>query len=177
MTKIIGLTGYKQSGKSTAAKYIAENYGYVRVNFKDALVQEIKDNFPDLLEEMVNTHLIESVDDLFQQKPPLMRALMQNYGTEVRRNDDPKYWVKKWIKEMQEHESVVTDDVRFLNEAHAVTANGGKIIHIERTDITTGGNHLSETEQDMIVCHYNVTTEFNNLEDMYEQIDNIIAQM
>ena len=101
---IIGFTGYKQSGKSTAAKYLEEKYNFTRINFKDALVQEIKDNFPDLLEEICLIYEEFSfpkegdgvdfgIENMFQTKPPLMRALLQNYGTEVRRKDDQHYWV------------------------------------------------------------------------------------
>lgn len=49
---IIALKGFKQVGKSTAASYLEEKYGFFRVNFKDALVAEIKQNFPDLLREI-----------------------------------------------------------------------------------------------------------------------------
>jgi len=46
---IIGFVGFKQVGKSTAAKYLEKKYGAKRVNMKDGLVAELRKNFPDLL--------------------------------------------------------------------------------------------------------------------------------
>ena len=121
--KLIGLVGFKQSGKSTAAKYLEEKYGFVRHNMKDALIAEIKQNFPDLLEGIAKAHpditggmfLDEAIQTLFEIKPPLMRALMVNYGTEVRRRQDKNYWVKAWLATPVFQNNIVTDDVRFIN--------------------------------------------------------------
>ena len=177
---IIGLVGFKQVGKSTAAKYLEEKYGFTRHNFKDALVQELKDNFPDLLEKIcVNesrtriTRDVVTVDKLFQEKPPLMRALMQNYGTDVRRKDSPNYWTQQWVKNLDIGKTVV-DDVRFLNEAEAVKLGGGIIIRLTRSDIETGGTHLSETEQLEIVADHTIECDPGDHEALYRALDDII---
>ena len=47
---IIGLCGYKGSGKTTACNIIKKHLDdVVQINFKDALIEEIKEKFPDLL--------------------------------------------------------------------------------------------------------------------------------
>lgn len=175
--------GFKLSGKSTAAKYY-ESKGFTRLNFKDALVKEMKDNFPDLLQEIGDVETkydrgfadqIETVDDLFTYKPPLMRALMQNYGTDVRRKDNDNYWTDKWgMAYAALHPTdVVVDDVRFLNEAAEIKKYGGKIIRIVRSDITSGGDHVSETEHLEIKADYTVEVEpgdHNGLERKLEEI-------
>lgn len=170
---IIGLTGFKQVGKSTAAKYL-ESKGFVRHDFKDALVAEIKEKFPDLLEEIRYTESETEVGNLFQTKPPLMRALMQNYGTEVRRGDDPDYWVKKWAKNSYGHAKIVCDDVRFLNEASKVKERGGIIIRLTRPDMPTGGTHRSETEQLEIVADHTIECEAGDFEKLYRELDKIV---
>jgi hypothetical protein len=191
MTQIIGLVGFKQSGKSTAATHLEQKYGFVRHNFKDALVAEIKEKFPDLLREIENQYFrnrffacdisLKNGFDLFTTKPPLMRALMQNYGTEVRRKDDPDYWVKEWIDklhylaDMCGHEKFVTDDVRFLNEANAIKMGSGTIIRLVRTDITTGGDHKSETEQLEIVPDHTITVGPGEHDKLYTALDEILA--
>ena len=181
---IYGLTGYKQSGKSEAAKHLA-NKGFTRLNFKDALVAELKDNFPDLLHQIADVQLYGdvisvakpkvTVDWLFEEKPPLMRALMQNYGTDVRRKDDPNYWVKQWEYAYADlHPTdVVVDDVRFLNEAEAIRKMGGKIIRIVRSDIQNGGSHVSETEQDQIVPDYTIEVAEGDLEGLRAKLDEL----
>jgi hypothetical protein len=181
---LIGLVGFKQSGKSTAAKYLEEKYGYVRHNFKDALIKEIKQNFPDFLIEIAcifyelpKEQITKAdIDNLFNVKPPLMRALMINYGTEVRRREDADYWVKQWRTSYMDKipSSIVCDDVRFKNEAWTIWAGGGKIVRIIRTDIPTGGNHPSETEQLEIEADYTIELGQGEQDKLYAFLDEIV---
>ena len=183
---IVGLIGLKQVGKSTAATHLKENHGFVGHNFKDALVKEMKDNFPDLLHEILShTDLygdlqnhpdLQSVDDLFKFKPPLMRALMQNYGTEVRRGDSRNYWTKQWRLALPPKQDVVVDDVRFINEAKMVKANDGILIRLTRPDVTPTDGHSSEKEQMKIEADYTIDVEQGDHEGLYNRIDEIINQ-
>jgi len=172
MANIIGLVGFKQVGKSTAAKYLEDKYGFTRHNFKDAMVQEIKDNFPDLLKELEYYYNL-TIDELFIQKPPLMRALMQNYGTDVRRKDNRNYWTQQWFENLAIGKTVA-DDVRFLNESEAVKLGGGIIIRLTRSDIETGGTHASETEQLEIVADHTIECNPGDHEALYRALDEIV---
>lgn len=176
---IIGLVGFKQVGKSTAAKHL-EGRGFTRINMKDALVAEIKKNFPDLLNEYIEAYKavgdILTVDDLFEIKPPFMRALMQNYGTEVRRGDNDSYWTDQWKDAVENcsNSHIVVDDVRFLNEAEAVKEQGGIIIRLTRPDIATGGTHASETEQLQIIADHIIECKAGEHGTLYNALDEII---
>lgn len=176
---IIGFVGFKQVGKSTAAKYLEEKYNARRVNMKDALVAEIKKNFPDLLVTIVSAYDHQmNVDQLFMDKPPLMRALLQNYGTEVRRGDKDSYWTDRWeesVAHQNKHRLIVTDDVRFLNEAAVVKKHDGVIVRLTRTDIATGGTHASETEQLQIVADHTIECAAGEHERLYRELDRIMA--
>jgi hypothetical protein len=147
---IIGLTGLKQSGKSTASAYLQQKYGFVNLNFKTAMIEEIKRLFPLFLDKEAEIHRC-TVDDLFNLKPGSFRQFMQNYGTELRRDSDTNYWVNKWLTSANKlwytgQSKIVVDDVRFLNEAEAIKIAGGKIIRIIRKGQVTPDNHTSETE-------------------------------
>lgn len=148
--KIVGITGKLGVGKTTAADFLIER-GFVKVGFKDAIVKEITERFPNLLIEIAKH---EPFDPTMRTKGPLLRALMQHYGTEVRRRDDEHYWIKAWKATAYSHiirgKSVVCDDVRFLNEVEAIRELGGKIIRLTRPDVTTTGSHASEVEMDAI---------------------------
>ena len=148
---IIGLIGFKQVGKSTAAKHL-EGRGFIRISMKDALVAELRKNFLNLLMDLADIYGL-SIDELFDQKPPAMRSLMQHYGTEVRRGDKDSYWTDQWEDAVQKSgtQHVVVDDVRFFNEAEAVRRQGGILTRLVRPDITSGGTHASEAEQLQIV--------------------------
>lgn len=171
---IIGLIGFKQVGKSTAAKHL-EGRGFIRINMKDALVAELRKNFPDLLRELSQAYHMD-VDKLFENKPPAMRALMQNYGTEVRRADKDSYWTDQWELSAgnSENRNIVVDDVRFINEAEAVRRQGGILIRLTRPDITDGGTHSSETEQLSIVADHTIECKAGEHETLYKAIDDII---
>lgn len=179
---LIGFTGKKQSGKTTATMYLKLEHDALHSNFKDALIEEIKKNFPNLL-EVIKDSLEETTFDswstnrLFGEKPPLIRTLMQNYGTNVRRNDSDTYWVDKWTEKVSplvnEH-FIIADDVRFLNEAQAVRDLGGKIIRIERSDMVSHDTHLSEMEMDKIEPDHTITVGSGEFENLYKQLDKLV---
>lgn len=168
---IIGFVGLKGSGKTTACNIIKKHIpGVVQHNFKDALVAEIKKNFPDLLNELSNIYQMD-INDLFKFKPPAMRYLMQNYGTEVCRGKYKSYWVVQWVEGLinfSDNGIILVDDVRFLNEAEAIRMKGGEIIRLVREDMINTDNHQSEVEQDLIVANYVIKTKEGE-EDLLEE--------
>ena len=172
MTKIIAFSGYKLNGKTTASNYLMERIHsesktpvkVERINFKDCLVDEIKENFPGTLEfigvvygkpeNSVSSHKIPmSIDDLFKEKPGGMRKLMQDVGLS-RRKEDPMYWVDRWEKKVKESNSdvIITDDVRFMNEYDAIGRHGGQVYKIIREGLENTDTHATETEIAFIPC-------------------------
>jgi hypothetical protein len=179
MKRIYAFTGKKGHGKSTASKHIRGT----RINFKDALVGELEKNFPDLTNAIIDT--MEKIDydgnnpwtfeRLVNEKPPLFRTLMQNYGTEVRRGDEPNYWVNQWKNRVRMTEgTVITDDVRFINEAEAVREMGGVIIRIIRNDVEVKETHKSELEMDSIDPDYTISVGTGEQDKLYKQLDDIV---
>lgn len=174
---IIGICGYKGTGKSTVAEYLAKEHKFKRVNFKDGLVAEMKERFPMLLKELSLVHEGDLGDTnwLFEKKPPIMRALMQEYGTDVRRADNQDYWVDKWKATVESVKgNIVTDDVRFYNELAAVGDMDGILIRVTRPDITSGGTHQSETEQEKFIEDFTIYGEPGDHASIYKQVDEII---
>lgn len=173
---IYAFTGKKRSGKSTASKYI----GGTRRNFKDRMVLEMKKRLPNHMKSIAKvmellTGEVWTIERLFDEKPEPFRTLMQDYGTGVRRGDDPDYWVKLW-KEMVRMTGgdVVVDDVRFLNEAAAVKELGGIIIRINRIDMEQDGDtHQSEVEMDQIVADHTINVMTGDFETLYAELDKI----
>jgi hypothetical protein len=185
---LIAFVAPKQSGKTTACTILKDYWGadnVAQVNFKDGLIAEIKEKFPDLLREiaLIYGHIQEGdaltseiVDDLFISKPPLIRALLQNYGTEVRRGDNDDYWVEKWLSTvgMIADKHVLCDDVRFLNEADAVDHFDGILIRITRTDLQSTDTHQSETEQASISCVHEIVLGYGEQDKLKEELIKIV---
>ena len=111
---------------------------------------------------------------MFKEKPPLVRLLMQEYGTDVRRADDVDYWVKKWEESLPEISSkIVVDDVRFMNEAEKIRSLGGHLIRLER-DIPIAGDlesqHISETEGFLIKEDFTIKTKEGEEELLFDEL-------
>lgn len=185
---LIGFVAPKQSGKTTACQILKEYWGtenVAQVNFKDGLIAELKEKFPDLLREIcfsngplrvVDDLWVPDIEQAFIQKPPLIRALLQNYGTEVRRGDHPDYWVDRWEETAEENytKHILCDDVRFHNEAEAVKKQNSILIRITRTDLQSTDTHQSETEQASIQCDHEIVLGHGEQDRLKEELIKIV---
>lgn len=186
----IGLTGKKGHGKTTAtlkAIEVLESEGFVviRHNFKDALVHTMSTKLNKTL-ALLGEHYNLTQLELFEQKPPLVRTLMQEVGTEIYRGIRDDWWVMEWYMKLfnlqRENESVeklavLTDDVRFLNEEAILKSKGGRLIRVVREgyEDSVATNHQSETEMDKIEAEYTITA--TNKEELEEKIYQLIKKI
>jgi len=83
--------------------------------------------------------------------------LLQWWGTEYRRAQDPDYWVKQWVAGINPKANIVlATDMRFFNEAAAVKSVGGFTVRVSRknedgtpfVDPSRPADHISETQLD-----------------------------
>jgi hypothetical protein len=75
------------------------------------------------------------------------RALLQHWGTEYRRSQDPDYWLKRMKQNISECTAkiIVIDDLRFPNEFDFIGSLGGIRIKITRLGYTaSNSNHYSD---------------------------------
>ena len=145
---IIGLTGYKRSGKDTVASYIHNLIP------RHVFPLVMKQGFADTLKKEVAEILGTSVDHLEQNKQhPLIRHLLQWYGTDYMRAEKGQdVWIQymndkvKDLADGQHHACVIIPDVRFINEAEWIHANDGVVLYVERAEQVNTDNHPSEQE-------------------------------
>lgn len=150
---IIGISGKIRSGKDAAAAHMVQRYGFTVIRFADALREEVLARLRLTLlaiHDQQDVHGCDSGDIdaclhemVYVRKPPIVRELLQEYGTEVRRADDTQYWTRRWAERIAGLDRVVVPDVRFLNEAVAIRAAGGLLWRVTRPG-TTAGIHVSE---------------------------------
>jgi hypothetical protein len=154
---LVGFTGYKGSGKDSAAAFAP----YVK-NYK----------FADPLKAMLGTYLKfhgYQTDDIWevlegslktsQYVEPFMgktpRQVMQTLGTEWGRelvhNDIWLYTMEQRLASTKPAEIITVTDVRFINEAQLIYRMGGKLIRITREGTGEGDLHPSEAEMKFIV--------------------------
>lgn len=117
----IGLCGYLRSGKSTVADYLEDRYGYRRLGFATALKEEVARGV--------------GVEPKALDDEPLrsqIRPVLQVWGTDFRRGQDPEYWVKQAeAKIMRMSGPLVFDDVRFLNEIEVLRRHLFLVVKID----------------------------------------------
>jgi hypothetical protein len=98
--------------------------------------------------------------------------LLQWWGTEFRRSQDPLYWVTKWKAGINPKANIVlATDMRFINEALAVKDVGGSTVRVSRlnldgtpfVDTSRDPNHPSEIELDGHNFDYRITVKTGDL--------------
>ncbi len=98
--------------------------------------------------------------------------LLQWWGTEYRRTQDPEYWTRQWKVAINPKANIVlTTDMRFLNEAWTVKSVGGFTVQVNRknadgtmfVDPTRPANHVSETQLDGYNFDYQMTVKTGDL--------------
>ncbi|MDT8419442.1 MAG: hypothetical protein RQ754_03340 [Desulfuromonadales bacterium] len=119
-----------------------------------------------------------------QDRPGLtavtVRRLLQWWGTEYRRAQDPDYWTKAWAAKVGqydlEREHVLIDDVRFINELETIKQQGGLIYKIERPGFDGANNHASETSLDDYRFWDGILRNDGTLQEFYRKVEVLAAQ-
>lgn len=141
--KIIAFAGPAGAGKTTAARYLVENYGFERVSFAAPLKRMLA--AIGLPEPATQEAKLAILPDLGVS----WRHCAQTLGTEWGRTCvHPDLWVKLLCKQMVEAGgNYVFDDLRFPNEDAALRAMGAAIVHLAGRAAKMGGaeaTHESE---------------------------------
>lgn len=159
---VIALSGKKRSGKSTVAKRLVEEHGYVEVSFADPLKEVLRRTNPIVYvdhwgdeEWRVQDVLAKYSWDVAKEEFPEIRQLLQRLGTEGGREVlGPNVWIEPTLARINEYrrggqEKFVVPDVRFRNEATALVHHQqATLVRVERAKADTTDTHPSETELD-----------------------------
>jgi hypothetical protein len=141
---IIGLVGFKWSGKDTTADILVNDYGFHRIAFADS----IKDCLASIFcwdREMMEGRTTESrkwreeIDVWWANKLGIElfspRWAMTHFGTELMRNKfDQDIWIYNVQRrlEQQSSKNLVISDCRFPNEISVIRGQNGKIWRVDR---------------------------------------------
>lgn len=179
---LIGLLGYKFSGKDTTADYLVEKYGFKKYAFATALKDVCQILFSFNADQLYGNSK-EQVDPYWQITP---RSSFQFVGTDLIRNLIHKllpdvgdnFWVKVLDRQLNESKELennncIISDCRFINEVDYIKSKGGIIIKILRSD-TNIDSHISEAGIDAITNYDYIIYNDGTLEELYNKIENII---
>lgn len=190
---IIGLTGYKGSGKDTVGQYLVDAYGYERIAFADKLKQAVAALFNVSLDaadewknEPVYIRVFSTVlgeESGMTYETPIVsqswRSVLQRMGTEVGREVfGYNFWVDLALPlypyplSTYRIRNYVVTDVRFDNEASRILELGGKLVFVDRPGCEPDG-HASE---DLPLNHVTHTIRNDStIEDLRDTVDRMMA--
>jgi hypothetical protein len=133
---VVGLSGFAQSGKTTAALYLEKKYGIKRRH----IAEPLRAMLAVLLQAngMKSDEITRYLEgDLKEQIIPCLgvtsRYAQITIGTEWgRKLIGEDLWAKTWERGIEDGDAVMNDSVRFPNEADAIRRRGGMVIMIKR---------------------------------------------
>lgn len=156
-SKLVAVSGKAGSGKDYVTDILVDmltnTYGVSAVKIPWAL--RVREE----IEEMLGV-----LSPQLYHKPttPDIRALLQFWGTDYRRGQDPDYWVKEGMRLARESyaEVIFFPDTRFHNEANAVRLADGMSVRVDapkfrrENRIGKTREHASETDADSLTVDF-----------------------
>ncbi len=188
-SRLIGLTGYKQSGKSTVAALLVE-HGWMELSFAEPLKQMLValdplimiDDCPRRLSSALEHWTLEEA----KLRYPEVRRLLQRLGTEAGRHVlGPDVWVNlaeaklrkarefEWYRGCDKH-SFVIPDVRFVNEAEMIHGRGGIVVRIVREGQVSEDSHVSEQPLPDGVVNLTITAACGDVAGLRKQAEELL---
>lgn len=151
MTLVVGVLGFKGSGKDTVGDYLVEEHGFARDSFANPLKDAVSAVFGwprELLEgdtkasrewrEMPDAWWENKLD--WKDHPGFRisdrftpRVALQWFGTEVFRTSfHDSVWIYSLEHRLQKQDKVVITDCRFPNEVKVIKDSGGIVMRVKR---------------------------------------------
>lgn len=188
LPSVIGISGAFGAGKDAVADILSRRFDYARRAFADVLRGEAAECVngtvdPECAPEDIRGVLARLRGSAGQssaaiyQKPtsPDVRRLLQWWGTEYRRFQDPEYWIKA-MDRLPRPYLLTVPDVRFRNELDWIRSVGGQSWKVERPggfyqyEASAIKGHLSE--RDLEGAEFNaVLCNSGTLEDLEREVE------
>lgn len=146
---IIGLSGYKQSGKNTVADIITKAFPHYT---QKAFATKLKECTSLITGCNILDLEVEEFKNSIYKNNITYRKILQVLGTEVGRSIYADIWIDALFKDYSEGSNWVITDVRFPNEAKAIKDKGGIIIRINRPRFCEGCTMINLNSQDCFDC-------------------------
>ena len=175
---LIGLSGKAGSGKSTVTRYLNDN-GFGTRKFAGPLkamlaaLLEQQGVSPESTPEYIEGPLKEIPTDYLGGRSP--RYAMQTLGTEWGRGFiSEDFWVDAAMKQIDG--DLIFDDVRFTNEALAISRAGGIVVNVVRPSLDPVEAHQSEDALADFAFNYTIYND-STLDRLHQSIDTMLRRI
>ena len=177
---IVGLNGFKGSGKDTVADILCEKYGFQKKGFATKLKQSVGELFQISQNEIENWKNDPScmvvISDIARSKTMSFRTFLQRYGTESHRAVfGDNFWVDNAFADLDLTQNLVFPDCRFINEINKIKEYSGVIVQIERPSVESDG-HASEIRPPEHLIDIFLKND-GTLEDLKDAVDSLVDEL
>ncbi len=176
MQRVIGISGYKRSGKDTVGGYLRRVYRYETDAFAAPFKRFLSDTFG-WGEDQISGSLKEDVDPYWGFSP---RFAMEEFGTGIGRVFDKQLWIKSLNLRVQriwandDMARVCLTDVRFPNEAEYVKSLGGIVIRVDRPGLAIPPiSRITERSMDDWAFDARLVND-GSVDDLFEKVDTML---
>ncbi len=174
---IIGLAGKFGSGKDTAAEVLVKHFGFRAMSFAEPLRRECEHavatkQYPREMPDALYEELKSAIPSQVWEKPTSspIRKLLQFWGTDYRRAQNPHYWVDAAKLMMQNTPLGVMTDVRFENEVDLVKQFGQQWLITRPQQITALHTHVSEQLVDTYTAWDRIIANDGTIADLHDRV-------
>lgn len=194
---IIGLCGFKGSGKDTVADMLVNTSNYKKIAFADFIRNAAKELF-DWDDSSFDANNKEKVDEYWNVTP---RKILQELGTEFLRihckdilstefelpngeKHNATFHIKRINKDVikllnSNNKNIIFSDIRFQDELDYIKKLGGTIIKVVRPSLSNNefSQHVSEQNIDKLQnIDYELVNE-HNLQHLYKKTSLIVEHI
>ncbi len=190
-TKILGIFGQKENGKTTVRKYITSQLLRSHILYHRAFSGLVKD-----VTEVITGHNSEYLDSIkthtLHGYKCTVRECYQKVGTLIR-SINPTLLIDDALEADETQPNLIIDDGRFPEEVDEIHRRGGKCLLIVRPNKLNSDPHETESWSGNVARHYyklhkknkeiNISTfdsvvyNDGSLEQLYKGIDSILPEL
>lgn len=187
---LIGVNGFKGSGKDTIGDYLVSQHDFKRDAFADRLKLAVGVLLGMTLEEIEqaknnsNTKVTVSLGHVSIEIP--FRLFLKRFGTEAGRNIyGYDHWLNLVLPDPKSdnylpgifnyNRRMVITDARFVNEAKRIKDLNGYIINVSRPGYE-GDEHISEHPLDLELIDFFVRND-GSIEELHTQVEDVLDKI
>lgn len=149
-TALIGIAGFKRSGKDTLARALRKLNRYDVIGMSDAIVGEVEAITGFEISDAMKEQAVPGSPDM------TFRDLLVRHGTQ-RRQMLKSYWIDKMAATVASsflagHGAIVTG-VRIAEEFQWIRHNGGQLVWLSRPGFDSDGSYTEEDQAHLCDVH------------------------
>jgi hypothetical protein len=190
---IVGINGFKRSGKDTAGKYLCETYGFKRLANADLVRTSIAALFGLDTSNSAHQEIIKQLQERSQCTVQVLvgkkvlagmdfLTFIQRFATEAVRDVlGQDVWLDALFRKhhvdmhVESGARYVVTDARFANELKAIAEVGGYNVRLERLGLESGGHRSEQLPPESLI--HEVIQNDSTIHNLHRKLDALMQTL